>query len=239
MVENLFNRLSKEIINRNSRSKVITNQKTIKAFKSNPENTFLVSFPRTGSHWLRMVTELYFGRPSLVRVFYYYRRSDYLMLHTHDLDLDLVRKNVIYLYRNPVETIYSLLNYHRESTQDRKRVAYWADLYGRHLDKWLNQETFTKQKTIMTYEGMKNHFANEFEKLTRHFGQSLERDKLEKAVEQVSKDEVRKKTTDDPQVIYLNLDYESNRELFNKEQGPFVWEVLLNNRLYLENNFQN
>ena len=30
---------------------------------------FLVSFPRTGSHWLRMLMELYFDKPSLTRSF--------------------------------------------------------------------------------------------------------------------------------------------------------------------------
>ena len=60
-----------------NRSIFITDEAIISAFTRDPENTFLVSFPRTGSHWLRMLTELYFERPSLLRVFYYYNRRDY------------------------------------------------------------------------------------------------------------------------------------------------------------------
>ena len=89
----------------------ISDQTIIDKFIANPDNTFLVSFPRTGSHWLRMLTELYFGRPSLVRVFYYSERQDFLMLHAHDLELDVERLRVIYLYRHPVETIFSQLYY--------------------------------------------------------------------------------------------------------------------------------
>ena len=64
-------------------------QDVVDAFVADPENTFLVSFPRTGSHWLRMLMELYFQRPSLVRVFYFNERADYMCYHTHDLDLVL------------------------------------------------------------------------------------------------------------------------------------------------------
>ena len=40
-----------------------------------PEFPFLISFPRTGSHWLRMIMELYFKRPALTRIFYFKNRS--------------------------------------------------------------------------------------------------------------------------------------------------------------------
>ena len=39
-----------------------------KAYTANLQNPFLISFPRTGSHWLRMLCELYFERPTLVRL---------------------------------------------------------------------------------------------------------------------------------------------------------------------------
>ena len=85
----------------------VVDAESIRKFEDNPDNPYLVSFPRTGSHWLRMVMERYFGRPSLVRVFYYPERNDFLTLHTHDLELDVQRRNVIYLYRDPVETVFS------------------------------------------------------------------------------------------------------------------------------------
>ncbi len=34
--------------------------------RSNPDLPYLISYPRTGSHWLRLVMEEYFDKPSLV-----------------------------------------------------------------------------------------------------------------------------------------------------------------------------
>lgn len=207
----------------------------IEAFVSEPTNTFLVSFPRTGSHWLRMVMELYFERPSLVRVFYYPERRDFLTLHTHDLELDVERENVIYLYRDPVDTIYSQLCYYKERLDDRGRIAYWADLYGRHLAKWLETETFTTKKTILTYERMKEDLVEEFRKVTDHFGVTLDPDRLTECAETVSKDEVKRKTPDDPQVVQLRNDYEAARAEFRANQAGLVCDVVTERRSALLN----
>lgn len=232
--------LLKRILKRKASGDVsinIKDQHIIEAFTGNPDNTFLVSFPRTGSHWLRMLMELYFERPSLVRVFYYPERKDYLTLHTHDLELDVVRTHVIYLYRNPVDTIYSQLRYHKEDTDDRERIIYWSDLYGRHLDKWLHRERFTTHKTVVTYEGLKQDLTTEFAKITQHFGQSLDEARLEEAVKQVTKDNVKQKVKDDPQVIQMGDEYEKQRQRFRADFSDLVWQVLLNDREYLRLDF--
>lgn len=220
-------------------SMAITGQDVIEKFVLNTENTFLVSFPRTGSHWLRMIMELYFARPSLVRVFYYPDVTEYLTLHTHDIDLDVERGRVIYLYRDPVDTIFSQLNYYGEPITERERIVYWSDLYGRHLDKWLHSEQFTKHKTILTYEGLKQDIAAEFTKIVQHFGLSLDGKQLAKATGQITKDEVKRKTQHDKQVIPLASTYEVDRREFRNHQGDLVWETLLKDREYLVKCFQN
>lgn len=210
------------------------NDRTIfESFVSDPNNTFLVSFPRAGSHWLRMLMELYFGRPSLVRVFYYPERNDYLTLHTHDLELDVERANVIYLYRDPVDTIYSQLCYYNEALDDRERITYWADLYGRHLDKWLYREQFTLHKTILTYEGMKRDLVTELSKVTQHFGEPIDNERLEIVAKQITKDEVKDKAEHDPQVVQLQESYEVVRGEFWKRHGTIIWDVVISGRPYL------
>jgi hypothetical protein len=205
----------------------------IDAFVSDADNTFLVSFPRTGSHWLRMIMELYFGRPSLVRIFYYPDRRDYLTLHTHDLDLEVQRTNVIYLYRDPVATIFSQLRYHDESLDDRSCIHHWSDLYGRHLDKWLCRERFTRHKTVLTYEAMKQDLMGEFAKVTRHFGEELNEARLADAASRVTKDEVRRKTRHDTQVMQASPEYDRTRLEFAAKQGALVWEAVTAGRPYL------
>jgi hypothetical protein len=234
----LLTKICQKLKKQRGNSFVISDREVIKSFTANPANTFLVSFPRTGSHWLRMIMELYFGRPSLTRIFYYPERSDYLTLHTHDFDLETKRSHVIYLYRNPVDTMFSQLSYHKEPLDDHERITYWSDLYGRHLDKWLQQENFTLHKTILTYEGLKQDLAAEFGKVTSHFGQSLDRTRLENAAAQVTKNELKRQTKDDPQVVQLRSSYQVARQEFHKKQGALVWDSLTKGRSYLFDKFK-
>jgi hypothetical protein len=219
------------------RSVAIKDNDVIESFRADLDNTFLVSFPRTGSHWLRMLMELYFERPSLVRVFYYPERIDYLTLHTHDLDLDVERSHVIYLYRDPVDTVYSQLQYHQEDVNDRERIGHWADLYGRQLDKWLHQETFTKRKTVLRYEGLKRDIIEEFRKVCKHFDTTLDVERIKVAADRVSKERVKEKTRHDPRVMNLTQTYEEQRRQFHAEHGQFGWQVVFNGREHLRRYF--
>jgi hypothetical protein len=183
-----------------------------------------------------MMMELYFDRPSLVRMFFHTRSSDFLTYHTHDLDLDTERANVVYLYRDPVDTVYSQLRYHQQPHTEQS-IEPWAELYGRHLDKWLYQERFTERKTIVRYDRMVHSTASEFEKLCHHFDQPFNPRKLDQAVSLSSKERVKKKTPHDPQVVTLVPDYESTRETFRLQSGDLVWTIVLRDRPHLSEAF--
>lgn len=216
----------------------IDNPAVIEQFITESGNTFLVSFPRTGSHWLRMIMELYFQRPSLVRVFYFPEKKDYICLHTHDVELDVERPDVIYLYRDPVDTIFSQLNYYQESVNSTERIKYWSDLYGRHLDKWLHRENFTIHKTILTYEGLKTDIVSEFTKITNHFNERLDADLLLKAASKITKIEVKRKTVHDNHVVSLGNSYSIQRNEFRQKQGSLVWNTVMRDREYLQSFFK-
>jgi len=216
----------------------VLDEQVIENFIKDIDSPFLVSFPGTGSHWLRMIMELYFKRPSLVRVFYYPEITNYLTLHTHDIDLSVERENVIYLYRDPVETVYSQMNYYKEDIHNQLRIIYWADLYGRHLAKWLYLENFTKNKTVVTYEGMKRDMVKEFGKIAGHFNEELDRNRLMKAMSSITREEVKKKTSHDPQVVQLNADYRELRQDFKQLYGQQVWDSVLKGRAYLAQFFE-
>lgn len=221
----------------NDASTLIDDKTIIKAFTDNPGNAFLVSFPRTGSHWLRMLMELYFERPSLVRVFYYPERKDYLTLHTHDLDLDVERSNVIYLYRDPVDTVFSQMNYYKEDIGNPERIYYWSNLYARHLNKWLHDESFTKKKTVLRYELLKADLVNEFRKICNHFELPFDETCLLEAAKRISKEHVKGKTPHDTQVINLSNSYGLQRDEFRKEQSEFIWQTILDGRQHLQTLF--
>jgi hypothetical protein len=216
----------------------VTDDAVIEAFVSDPENSFLVSFPRTGSHWLRMLMELYFKRPSLARIFFYPEQTNYLTLHTHDLELDVQRDRVLYLYREPVATIYSQMQYHEEDLDDTDRIAYWSRLYGRHLQKWLVDESFTDQKTLIRYACLKSDLNSEFPKICRHFSADFDPERLASIAEEVSKQRVNERVKDDdPNVINLGETYEERRERFRKEKGDMVRDFVFGERHQVRTHF--
>lgn len=221
--------LLKKFINRTliaDRSASIEDPKIIKTFTDDPDFPYLVSFSRTGSHWLRMIMELYFEKPSLVRAFYFKDTLDFTCYHTHDMDLKLQRDNALYLYRNPVETVYSQLGYYKENPDDQKRRQHWTNLYARHLAKWLVYDDFTKKKTVITYEGMKSDIHGEIKKICRHFGTDVDPAKLDSVLAKVSKDELKKKTKHDPQVVNLSNAYRNEREVFREMYGKLIFDEL-------------
>ena len=204
----------------------VDDPEVIKTFTDNPDFPYLVSFSRTGSHWLRMIMELYFEKPSLARAFYFKNATDFTCYHRHDMELELRRENVLYLYRNPVETVYSQLSYYKENPDDQERRHYWTNLYARHLSKWLEHDDFTREKTVITYEGMKSDMHREIEKICGHFGKDFDPAKLDLVLGQVSKDELKKKTKHDQQVVNLTDAYRNEREVFRKKYGELIFDEL-------------
>ncbi len=234
----LLKRIWRRMVESAAQSNRVQDEALIAEFVAVESNTFLVSFPRTGSHWLRMLIELYFERPSLVRTFYYPDRDDFLLLHTHDLELELQRSHVIYLYRDPVDTVYSQLRYGREKFDDRERIEHWAALYGEHLNKWLIDESFSKVKTLISYEAISQKPSGTFALITGHFDQSLDEERFLAVYKQVSKEEVRRKTGHDKQVMQASKQYAQQRTAFKIAHGQLVWDAVLRGRPYLTAFFQ-
>jgi len=200
-------------------------------YKNNTAFPWLVSFPRTGSHWLRMLMELYFEKPALVRSFYYHNASSFTCYHDHDEELELVGiRKVIYLYRDPVPTIYSQMRYYQENLDDEVRVVHWTKKYYFHLKKWLIEEGFTESKIIIRYEYLKSNLDEEFGKLTGFFNCKWNKEKLLKASLQVNKKEVKEKTSHDKQVINLTKEYERQRDEFREKFGRTIHQLMLNDK---------
>ncbi len=208
-------------------SVAITDESQIRRFTDNPDFPFLVSFPRTGSHWLRMLMELYFEKPSLVRAFFHRKPTDFSCYHWHDEDLALERRNVLYLYRHPVPTIFSQLNYYKEDINNAARIEHWAALYGQHLRKWLLVETFTARKTVVTYEGLKSDLSASFKQICDHFDVPFHEEKLVQACALVTKENLKEKTQHDQQVVNLTQSYAEQRQAFESRHRRLVLETVL------------
>lgn len=203
--------------------------KLVERYLADPEFPYLVSFPRTGSHWLRMLMELYFDRPSLTLLFFRTLKEadSFTCFHTHDLDLSARARNVLYLYRNPVDTIFSQMSYHDQSPDSAELVEGWAELYARHVAKWALDRPTEGRRTVVTYEGMRKNLTEEFAKVCEFFGQRLDVARLERAAAEVSKDRIRDRTRHDPKVISSGADYEARRQAFRSAHHDRIRDAIV------------
>ena len=205
-----------------------------------------ISFPRTGAHWINCVMELYFDRPRLREMratFLDCTRTDWMWFHDHDLKLDLVHSNALFLYRAPVETIFSNLAYDRRRSAQSLRSRFlgcgWpaepdaaelrlrCDHYRRHCEKYLLSGS--PARTVVRHEHFKTCRAKEFAKICAHFGQPLDESRMEQAFATVSPAALVAKTGDTPEMGHhmLDEDYHARREDFAAQWGPFIEEQVI------------
>jgi len=192
-------------------------------FISDPNFVYFVSFPRTGSHWFRIFMEKYTGTPSLVQSFTIPKPKSFWSYHRHDKDLNEVngRKKVLYLYRNPVDTLFSQISYEEEK-KSIDTVNKYIDMYSKHILKWLynnNADEFLS----MTYENLKNNPYKEIEKVLSFLNFEISKNKMVYCYES-SKKSFTKKVTGDTNngVMNLSESYEGQRDLFKKEYSKYI-----------------
>tara|TARA_R110000824_G_scaffold389160_1_gene585111 strand:+ start:4118 stop:4897 length:780 start_codon:yes stop_codon:yes gene_type:complete len=145
------------------------------------KDPLFISYPRTGSHWINAVMELYLDRPRLPPVratFLDSSRSDWGWFHDHDTiawDTLHIKSEgpfgVIYLYRNPVDTVFSWIIYNFNNGQSLKKlpidrlnnlVTAVSQQYRDHLNKWLIE---TPAKVSVRYENFRKDPVEEFSKI--------------------------------------------------------------------------
>ena len=200
--------------------------------------SLLISYPRSGSHWINCVLELYYDRPRLRKGPVSFlnegkRQSNYLWFHDHDIfsDLKITHDRILYLYRNPDDVIYSLLTAEHNKINNRL-VDEQIKLLRNHFKKYLISG-FSKE--IVRYETLKSVNYREFRKIIKFFNKnhSVDRKKLNDVLKIVKKGKVIK------QVINLDSDkryfhnqmlsnqYESNRKKFKHKYGDYIYNKLI------------
>lgn len=206
----------------------IRDEDALRAFEEDPDRTWLVSFPRTGSHMVRLVAELYFDQPLLPRTFYHPLAEDYLLRHTHDRELTVRPGRAIYLYREPVATVFSELRYRHGASWPDARLEEVAAEYGRHLARWLLRGDVTRDRTCLTYGEIVRGPVEAVGKLCRHFGRPLDEERARRVWEKVTREEVHRKTRHDERVVgEKDEEYRRARADFRQERAREVRAAIL------------
>jgi len=193
-------------------------------------NFYYVGFPRSGSHWIRLVLEDYTDGKSSLSNFLAVKNETVQKLYqrarkeefkgTHDIDLKFKHENVIYLFRNPVDCIYSYLIYENLPLTE-KEVLNAFKLWSDNINKWCFKETFTKNKTIICYKELQNNFEKEFSKILKSLNIPINKEKIKKSLIKFNKSKI-KSVIHDKKVINLSNDYESNRLKFKEKFGKLI-----------------
>lgn len=173
------------------------------------EYPLFISYPRTGAHWLNCVMELYFDRPRLREkrvTFLDPARDDWMWFHDHDPALEIKHEDALYLFRDPVDTIFSNIAYDLANSKLRvinilanitpltvseKIILSHCKRYRRHLEKWLTGPN--KARTYIIYDKIKVVPESEFKKICDHFGTKINPDRLHQALERASRGNIVKR----------------------------------------------
>ncbi len=184
-----------------------------------PDLPYLISFPRTGSHWLRFFLELYFDRPLLTRWFFPHESEDFLLLHRHDRDGREItdRRDTLYLYRSIVNTIFSEATYlhqHRAPDLVWAEIAEIARLYREHLRKWLLREDVARRRSVIAYEWLLDRPFNVLPEVIRFFGAEPDTGRIAEIWPQVTHASVESRTGHEPRVIAADRAVQLRRDVF-------------------------
>lgn len=197
----------------------------------------LISYPRSGSNWLNAVMELYFDRPRLrVGPTTFLKdinsRTDFMWFHDHDITSKLVlsHDDILYLYRDPCDVIFSLLMAEHSKAMSRLAgasvlalVENQIELINKHYEKYLKY-------TSIRYEDCKEDFPKEFETILRFFGRDgpADRERLARCVDMVRKADLVAKATDKRYFnkSMMDKEYEAKRSSFRQFYGELIYSRL-------------
>jgi hypothetical protein len=194
-------------------------------FRDDPASPWLVSFPRTGSHWLRMMLELYTDQPLLPRSFLHHAGCDYLLNHSHDYEFALWPNRLIYLYRDPAATVFSQIKFHNQDVNDLRQIELWSTLYRLHLRHWLN--TPRPNRTVVRYEHLRADIVDGLSGVLVALGQVPNPEHIRQVAQSISRKEVTTRTQHDERVMNREVDYEQQRSEFLARHGPAIHRMVI------------
>lgn len=156
-----------------------------------PKITQLVSYPRCGSHWVRLILEQYLDKYCLPTSFF--NKKDYWGYHLHDRvvgkgDEGLTGgfDKVVYLYRKPTDTIFSLLMYENIDPFNLNNVEIISNEYYNHLNRWLYHNEDCHEIIFIKYDDIMNNHLVEFEKIICFLGFEFDIHKLDRIYKEFS-----------------------------------------------------
>lgn len=159
----------------------------------------LISYPRSGTHWLNYLMESYFDRPRALSGGISpldQNRKDYMWISSHDIDLKIIKtiskmknykfKKILYLYRGSLDTIYSFIKFNVKNPKESIHFGYTTEEEGfseesvmKHFDHlYKHSQVYLDSPLVIPikYEALINKKTRdvEFKKICDFFGESFD-----------------------------------------------------------------
>lgn len=168
-----------------------------------PEVPYLVSFPRCGSHWLRIMLEKLTDRPCLCRSFLPHPEPHWLLIHQHDefcKTRPAPQRRVLVLYRRPEDVVFSKVEY--DGTLWRLGVPRVMESYHRWIEKWVKNWDLHGVTATLKYADLWTRPAVALNIAVQMLtGQATSPIRAMEVAKATTKDLVRELTGHDPKVI--------------------------------------
>lgn len=202
-----------------------------------------VSYPRTGSHWIQAVMEIYFDQPRApdqgngISWRPKKPKENYMWLHTHDRNFHVETIHplgAIFLYRDPVDAIYSLVLVRGGANEKNIRKA--AGRFKRLFKKWVLER---KARTVLAYEDLLEEPLPHIKRVSKHFKIPWNEVKAQEALNTCTKEAILNKNQNHSKFhnsSFLEPEYAINRIKFRKKWGKLILEDVIDeeNEPYLK-----
>lgn len=216
----------------------------------------LVTFPRSGSHWLMAMMEVYLGglslptdrRPTVVseaplKVEWLYpsqarkNNTEFFWYFTHDFEGLRYRCThpfgVIYLFRNPIESLYSYSS--KITGLNNTAIDRTCYKFRALLDKWVLSG---RAKTIITYNDMLEDPIKVLAKISAHFETPFDLPRAEFAARAMEKNRMNGKAIPNgPTGIrahhgppLLSNEYQAERVAYHRKFSKTIREKIINEK---------
>jgi hypothetical protein len=199
----------------------------------------LISYPRTGSHWFRILMESYLQKPSAVQSFFHRAEevNSIWCFHIHHRLIDKPHhsegpvtglQNAIYLYREPTDTIFSQMKYHNAispswdgNPTDKivDEMKKFKDEYYNHLDFYLNNKSKISNIHYIRYEDLQFNPFETFKKCIDFLGKEWDLQKFHQIYLHCDKRLTKKLTPHDNAVV--NIDEITRKQIMDSQRDAF------------------
>ena len=191
----------------------------------------LVSYPRTGSHYVRIVLEDCIGTPCAPTSFFGNSNIQAWGFHLHDRivgrgDEGLTSgfDRVVYLYRNPIDTIFSHIRY--QGTDDWISIA---QEYKNHLQRWLHNSSDCKSIIYKNYDDILREPLRHFTDILDYIDCEFDENRLISAIGRTTIGRVKALTEKiDNKVVndsHFNGKYIIEKSIFISEYGDEIQKM--------------